>query len=60
MTIRELRISTGMTQQQFSDYLHIPKRNIENWEGNQRKCPEYLVELIAYKLDKEGLLKVQI
>ena len=32
MTIKELRTASGMTQQAFADYLHIPKRSIENWE----------------------------
>ena len=43
-----------MTQQEFANYFEIPKRTIENWEGGQRKCPEYLKKLIEYKLIKEG------
>lgn len=57
MTIKELRAAAGMSQQQFADYFGIPKRSIENWEGGQRSCPEYLVKLIAYKLEHEGNLK---
>lgn len=45
---------SGMTQQEFANYFEIPKRTIENWEGGQRKCPEYLEKLIEYKLIKEG------
>lgn len=45
---------SGMTQQEFADYFEIPKRTIENWEGGQRKCPEYLKKLMEYKLIKEG------
>ena len=45
---------SGMTQQEFANYFEIPKRTIENWEGGQRKCPEYLKKLIKYKLIKEG------
>lgn len=33
MTIKEMRTASGMTQQQFSEKLQIPKRSIENWEG---------------------------
>ena len=54
MTIKELREATGMTQKAFAEYFHIPKRTIENWEGGQNKCPEYLLELMEYKLRKEG------
>lgn len=56
-TIKELRIATGMTQKVFSEYFGIPKRTIENWEGGQRECPPYLLELMKYKLEKEGLIK---
>lgn len=45
---------SGMTQQEFANYFEIPKRTVENWEGGQRKCPEYLEKLIEYKLIKEG------
>lgn len=44
-----------MTQKAFSEYFGIPKRTIENWENGQRQCPSYLVELIRYKIEKEGL-----
>ena len=57
MTIKELRTASGMTQQQFSEYFNIPKRTIENWEGGKNKCPEYLLELIRYKLEKENLIQ---
>ena len=53
MNIKELRLSTGMTIQEFSDYFNIPRRTIENWEGGQRKPPVYVVELIKYKIEKE-------
>ena len=51
--IKAMRVDSGMTQNQFSDYFHIPKRSIENWESGQRVPPEYVVELIEYKLKKE-------
>lgn len=56
MTIKELRTISGMTQQAFSDYLQIPKRSIENWEGNKSEPPQYLISLIEYKLKNEGLI----
>lgn len=56
MTIKKLRKATGMTQKAFSDYFEIPKRTIEDWEGDRRKPPEYLVKLIEYKLKNEKLL----
>ena len=53
MTIKELRTKSGMTQQAFGDYFGIPLRSIQNWEGGQRQCPEYLLNLMKYKLEKE-------
>ena len=54
MTIKELRTLSGMTQQAFSDYFGVSKRAVESWEGGQRECPEYLLDLMQYKLEKEG------
>ena len=53
-TIKELRQASGMTQKDFSEYFGIPKRTIEDWDRGARKCPEYLIDLIEYKLIKEG------
>ena len=48
-----------MTQKEFSEYFGIPKRTIEDWERNIRKCAPYLEDLIQYKLEKEGLIKTE-
>lgn len=56
MTIKNLRSSARMTQKEFSEYFGIPKRSIENWESGQRKCPEYLQNLMEYKLKKERMI----
>lgn len=57
MTVKELRKLSGMTQQAFGDYFNIPKRTIQNWEAEIRQCPEYLLELMRYKLQNEGIIK---
>lgn len=54
--IRELRLEAGMTQREFAEYFNIPVRSIENWEGKKRECPEYVLELIKYKLEKENMI----
>ena len=54
--IKQLRQAAGMTRQQFCDYFGIPYRTLQDWELGNRKCPEYLLELMKYKLEKEGLL----
>lgn len=54
MTFKELRKSSGMNQRQFAEYFGIPLRSIENWEADSEKCRPYLLDLMHYKLQKEG------
>lgn len=49
-TIKEIRQSTGLSQGKFSEALNIPKRTVQDWEQGQRQCPEYVAELIAYRV----------
>jgi DNA-binding transcriptional regulator YiaG len=57
MTIKELRELSGMSRQQFIEYFSIPYRTIQDWELGNRKCPEYLLALMEYKLKHEGIIK---
>ena len=53
LRIRLARMSTLLSQRAFAKELNIPYRSIENWESGQRVPPEYVVELIEYKLENE-------
>ena len=55
MTVKELREQSRMTQAEFSKYLNIPIRTIQEWEQGRRTPPVYVVELIKYKIEKERL-----
>jgi DNA-binding transcriptional regulator YiaG len=58
MDIKKLRQQAGMSQQTFGDYFNIPVRTIQNWEGGQRKCPEYVERLLVFYLEhtkEEGI-----
>lgn len=57
MNIKELREKTGLTQTEFGKWLGIPMRTIQNWEGGQRQCPEYVVELIAFRIEHDVTLQ---
>lgn len=46
----ELRMSTGMNRREFADYFEIPYRTVQQWELGDRKMPEYLLRLMAYKI----------
>lgn len=54
MKFKELRYNSGMNLKQFSLYFKIPYSTIQNWEGGHRKCPEYLIDLMQYKLNNEN------
>lgn len=56
MPVKELRERSGMTRPQFAEYFGIPYRTVQDWELGNRKCPEYLLALMEYKLKNEGLL----
>lgn len=51
----ELRESTGMTRREFCEYFQIPYRTLQDWELGNRKMPEYLLRLMAYKIKMEEL-----
>ena len=53
LRIRLARMSTLLSQRAFAKELNIPYRSIENWELGKRIPPEYVVELIEYKLENE-------
>lgn len=51
MNIKDTRIKHGLTQQQLANITGIPKRTIENWEGGQRKCPEYVERMVVEAME---------
>lgn len=56
MTLKELREKSGMNQTAFAKYFNIPRRTVQNWELGLRECPEYLLELMKYKLENEKII----
>ena len=54
MKFKELIESSGMNLKEFSEYFEIPYRTVQNWKLGKRECPEYLLKLMKYKLEKEG------
>lgn len=49
----EIFINSGMNQTEFSEFFHIPYRTVTGWKRGERGCPEYLIELMEYKLKNE-------
>lgn len=57
MTFKELRALSGMSQRKFATYFGIPRRTVENWDSGDNTCAPYLLDLMKYKLEKEGIIK---
>lgn len=53
---KKMRKHAGLRISKISKYLNIPRRSIENWEAEIRLPPDYVLELIEYKLKNEGLI----
>lgn len=47
MSIRDMVVYTGSTQESFGREVGIPRRTIQNWCTGQRSCPEYVRFLLA-------------
>ena len=57
--IKKLRESTGMNRKEFCEYFEIPYRTLQDWELGNRKMPDYLLRLMAYKIETEKLAKAK-
>jgi DNA-binding transcriptional regulator YiaG len=51
--IKTLREKYSLSRKQFTEMFDIPYRTLQDWELGNRKCPDYLLKLIEYKLEKE-------
>ncbi len=52
----EIREAAGMNRKDFSDWLGIPYRTMQEWERARRAMPEYVLRLIAYKVYHEKIM----
>ena len=55
--IKKLRTEAGMTQKELAEFIHTPVRTLQHWEINERKVPENVMRLMAYKLEMEKIAK---
>ena len=55
--IKAIREQTGMNRKDFAAWLGIPYRTISDWEHGERKMPDYVLRLIAYKVRMEFVEK---
>ena len=53
--IKELRESTGMNRKDFCSFFRIAYRTVTEWELGNRHAPEYVLRLLEYYIQHEGL-----
>jgi DNA-binding transcriptional regulator YiaG len=53
MTIKEMREFLGISRAEFSRRYHIPARTLEDWEAGKRTPPEYVLELLEFRIKNE-------
>ena len=58
--IKELRESTGMNRKEFCKYFQIPYRTVTEWELDNRHAPEYVLRLLEYYIQNEGLAQQKV
>lgn len=62
-TVKEIILSTGMTQTAFAKKFEIPLRTVQDWYCGRRQCPGYVIKMmeniLEYEKKKEKHLKLQ-
>lgn len=53
MTIKEIRALTGLSQVKFCKKYHIPLNTFVRWEQGKREPPDYLAELLEFKVRED-------
>lgn len=54
MEFKDLLEKSGMSMKRFGECFEIPYRTVQAWKLGERKCPEYLIKLMQYKLENEN------
>ena len=54
-----IRKGTGMNRKEFAEAFGIPYRTITDWELGHRAMPEYILRLIAYRVELDPLFQME-
>lgn len=52
LSIKDYRIASGMTQEEFSDLFEIPIDTVKNWDSGRREPPIWAKKLIIKELER--------
>lgn len=58
-TLKKICEILDVNRTEFSRYMGIPLRTLEEWETGRRQMPEYAIRLIAYCVKTQKWLKEQ-
>lgn len=54
--VKKLRETTGMNRKEFCEYFEIPYRTVTEWERGTRKMPDYVLRLLAYRIETDKFI----
>lgn len=57
MTIKEICETYGLSQTAMAERFGIPLRTVQDWHGGRRTPPDYVVELIAYRVRHDQMFR---
>lgn len=60
MTIKEIRQLTNISQKKFCEKYGIPLQTLCKWEQGHRTCPDYVVELLEFKVREDFKMEKMI
>ena len=50
-----MKEDSGMSWRRFAEYFDIPYRTMQDWQLGNRRMPDYLLQLMLYKIKVENL-----
>lgn len=53
-SVSELYDASGMNLSAFGDFFNVPARTMQDWIYGVNPCPQYVIDLMAYKLEHES------
>lgn len=55
-SLKKIRKDLRMNRTEFSQYMGIPLRTLEEWEAGRRQMPDYVLRLMVYYTKVQQLL----
>lgn len=53
-SVGELFDASGMPMSSFGSFFGVPPRTMQDWIYGASPCPQYVIDLMAYKLEHEN------